>query len=227
MAEVIARIKVDGKHFEILVDVDKALAFKKGENISMGEILGIDKVFSDSKKGEHASNNDLKSAFKTEDINEIAAQIIKKGEVQIPVEYKHKELGERAKQIVAFLTKNAVDPRSGRPYTDERIESAMKEAGVNITNKPIESQLKDIIEKLNPIIPIKVETKRLKITIPAQYAGQSYGIINPYKEKEDWQDNGDLVVFVNMPVGLQMDFYDKLNSVTHGSAVSEEIKEKE
>ena len=29
---------------------------------------------------------------------------------------------------------------------------------------------------------------------------------------------------LNIPVGIQMEFYDKLNGVTHGSATSEEMK---
>ena len=33
MANVTAKIKLNGKNFEILVDCDKALAFKKGKGI--------------------------------------------------------------------------------------------------------------------------------------------------------------------------------------------------
>ena len=58
----------------------------------------------------------------------------------------------------------------------------------------------------------------------AVHTGQVYGIINPYKESEKWLDDGSLEVVVRVPSGINMDFYDKLNSVTHGSAVTEEIK---
>ena len=95
----------------------------------------------------------------------------------------------------------------------------MKEAGVNVKNKPIDSQIKEIVEQLAPIIPIKIETKKIKLTIPAQHTGRAYGVINAYKE------SGDLVVIINVPAGLQMDFYDKINAVTNGSVLSEEIKE--
>ena len=76
MTQTIARIKQAGKHFEIMVDMEKALAFKKGE--SSGNFLEIDKIFSDSKKGEVSSSSDLKEAFKTEDINDIAEKSVKK-----------------------------------------------------------------------------------------------------------------------------------------------------
>ncbi|MBS3067040.1 ribosome assembly factor SBDS [Candidatus Pacearchaeota archaeon] len=225
MGNVIARIKVGGKHFEILVDVDKALALKKGGDVSINEVLAVDRIFTDAKKGDNASSKDLEEAFKTQDSGEVATQIIKRGDIEIPIEYKHKELSDKAKQIVNFLSKNSVDPRTGRPYTPERIENAIKESGVNITNKPIDSQLKEITEKIAKIIPLKIETKKVKITIPARYSGQAYGIVQTYKEKEEWMNNGDLEIVLNIPVGLQMEFYDKLNAVTHGSVISEEVKE--
>ena len=44
-------------------------------------------------------------------------------------------------------------------------------------------------------------------------------------QKETWLNNGDLQVMAEIPSGLQSSFYDKLNSITHGSAITEEIKE--
>jgi len=84
-----------------------------------------------------------------------------------------------------------------------------------------------LIAKLKTIIPIKIETKRIKITIPAQYTGQVYGHLQDNKEKEEWLPNGDLQVILNMPAGLLMDFYDKINSLTHGAVQSEEMPEEE
>ena len=84
---------------------------------------------------------------------------------------------------------------------------------------------KDILEKLSQIIPIKIETKKVKLTIPANYSGQVYGMINEYKEEEKWLDDGSSVVIVNIPSGIIMNFYDKLNSITHGSVLTEDVKE--
>jgi ribosome maturation protein SDO1 len=225
MTNVIARIKLNGKNFEILVDVDKAIAFKKGDKISVGEFLEVDSIFYDSKKGEHASESDLQKAFQTSDVEEIAKHIVMKGEVQVPVEYKNKETEGKVKQVIDFIVRNAVNPQDDRPYTFERIETAMKEARVNVANKPVEIQIKDIMEKLSLVIPIKIESKKLRLVIPAQYSGHAYGLVNSYKESEEWMNNGDLKIIVNVPIGLQMEFYDKLNAVTHGAVLSEEVKE--
>ncbi|MFQ5531315.1 MAG: SBDS family ribosome assembly factor, partial [Candidatus Nanoarchaeia archaeon] len=97
-------------------------------------------------------------------------------------------------------------------------------AHINIKNTSIESQITEILESLSKVIPIKIETKKVKITVPAMHTGKVYGIVNQYKESENWLSNGDLEVIVNVPAGAIMDFYDKLNSLTHGSALTEELK---
>ena len=223
MAQTTARIKKGGKNFEIMVDMDDALAFKKGELGSI-EAEG-DRIFSDAKKGEASSSQDLKEAFKTEDVNEIAGMIVKGGEILVSQEHRSDEQEKKIKQVVDFLATNSINPQTNNPHTPERIKSAMQEAHVNVKNTAIENQVNEIVETLSKVIPIKIETKKVKITIPAAYTGQAYGVINPYKGEETWLDDGSLEVIVNVPSGIVIDFYDKLNSVTHGSVLTEEIKE--
>jgi ribosome maturation protein SDO1 len=223
MVQTIARIKKTGKHFEILVDLQGALNYKKGVS-KIVDFLEIDRIFKDSKKAEAASSSELKAAFGTDDINEIAGKIVKEGEVQLTQEFRDAQQDTKYKQVVEFLAKNAVDPRSGNPHTPDRIKTALSEAHVNVKNTPIESQISDIVAELSKILPIKIQVKKVKIRIPAIYVGKAYGIINPYKEKEEWLANGDLEVIVGVPGGMIIDFYDKLNSVTHGSALTEEMK---
>jgi len=224
MTQTTARIKKAGKHFEILVDLEKALKYKKGGSKAV-DFLEIDIIFNDAKKGDKSSVSDLKSGFGTEDVYEIAGKIVKEGEVLTTQDYRDAEQERKFKQIIDLLSKNAVDPKTGNPHTPERLKSALEQAHVNIKNIPIEKQINDIVIAISSILPIKLETKKIKITIPAIHTGRAYGIVNDYKEKENWLSNGDLEVFINIPSGMILDFYDKLNSVTHGSALTEEIKE--
>ncbi len=222
MTTTTARIKKAGKRFEIMVDLDEALKFRKGltNNVS----LEGDFIFSDSKKGEKTSDSDLREAFGTTDVNEITKRIVKDGEVLTTQEYRDAEQEKKFKQVIDFLATNAIDPKTGNPHTPDRIKMALEQAHVNIRNVPVENQIAEIIEKINPVIPIKLETKRIKITIPAIHTGKAYGVISQYKEEENWKDDGSLEVVVSVPSGLIMDFYDKLNGVTHGSALTEELK---
>lgn len=223
MTNTLARIKKEGKHFEIIVDLDEALKFKKGETSSV-EVQG-DRIFSDSKKGHIASDSDLKKAFGTTELNTVAEKIVKSGEILLTQDYRDEEREKKFKQVVSFLASNAIDPQTGNPHSPERIKNALEEAHVNLKNVPIENQIQEIMNSLSKILPIKIETKKVKITIPAVHTGKAYGIVNQHKEEENWLSDGSLEVVVNVPAGLIMDFYDKLNSVTHGSALTEEIKE--
>ncbi len=218
-----ARIKKEGKNFEVLVDLDEALKVRKDEG-SINQAVLTEAIFHNLKSGENASESDLMKFFGSTDVSVVAEKIIKNGEVVLPTEYVHKEQEQKYKQVVDFLARNAVSPE-GRPYTPDRIMKALQEANVNVKNKPIDSQISDIMDSLKKILPLKIEIKRLKLTIPAAYTGKAYGVINEYKESEEWLGNGDLQVIVKMPTAMEMDFYDKLNAVTHGSGLSEEIKE--
>jgi len=223
MTNTIARIKKAGKHFEIIVDLDEALKFKKGES-NFIEAEG-DRIFTDSKKGQVPSEKDLKEAFGTTDINEIVKKIVKGGEVQTTQEHRDAEQEKKFRQIVDFISRNAIDPQSGNPITSERIKNAIEQSKVNIKNTSVENQINDVLAEISKIIPIKIETKHVRIVVPAMHTGKVYGLISQYKENEKWLDNGDLEVKVKVPSGIIIDFYEKLNNVTHGSAITEEIKE--
>ncbi len=224
MTQTTARIKQGDKNFEIMVDLEKALDFKKGK-ASVADFLELDEVFTDSKKGLKPSDDDLKKAFGTTSINEIAEKIVQNGEVLLTQEHRDEKKEQKIKQVVDFLSRNAIDPQSDKPHTPERIKSSLEQANINLKNTGIDNQITDILEALRPILPLKISTKKIKITIPAIHTGKAYGVVNQYKEKEEWLENGDLKIIVKVPSGIIMDFYDKLNSITHGSAVTEEIKE--
>lgn len=222
MVNTTARIKKGGKGFEVLVDLDEALKFRKGEGDFNSAVLG-DAVFHNLKSGERASVNDLEVNFGTSDFVAIAGKIIKDGEVVRTTESIKSEVDARYKQVVDFLVRNAVSPE-GRPYTPDRIMKALIEAHVNVKNKPVEAQVSEILEQLSKVLAVKIEMKKARLLVPAVHTGKAYGLVKEFMIQEDWKNNGDLEVVVEMPAGLIFDFYDKINSATSGSVMSEEIK---
>jgi len=228
MTNIIARLKVNNKNFEILVDCDKALEFKKTQDMNaISNILVTDEVFSDNKKGLRASNSDIKDAFGTESITEVASKIIKQGDLQLPQEYRDKMRAEKFKQVVNFLATNGMDPRTKMPYTPTIIETAMKEAGIKIDEKKkAADQAIEIIKQLETKLPIKISVKKIAVTIPAEHVGKMYMIFGSIKrEKEEWKNDGSCKCIIDLPAGMQTEFYDKLNNLTKGSAITEEVAE--
>jgi ribosome maturation protein SDO1 len=224
MTQTTARIKKGGKHFEILVDLDEALKVAKGDkNANLSSAIITDMIFYDLKAGQRASEEDLITAFETSDFMTVAEKIIKNGEVVRTTESIKAEQEKKYKQVVDFLSKNAVSPE-GRPYTPDRIMKALTEAHVNVKNKAIESQIQDIVDQISRILPVKIERKKIKLTVPAIHTGKAYGVVKEFIISENWKSNGDLEIVVEMPTALLFDFYDKINSATHGSVLSEELK---
>lgn len=217
---VIARLKKGEEHFEILVDPYAAADFIDGSDIDIVQSLAIDAVFKDSKKGTRASEELLQKNFDTEDIAEIAKQIILKGDIQLTTEQRHKMQENKKNRIVEKIVRNAMDPKTKSPHPRQRIELAMKEAGVHIDPfKPVGEQVKTTIEALRPIIPISMDRIKISVNIPAQYTGKAYGIVRNYGvlERENWQSDGSWLGIIKIPAGMQNDFYDKLNSVAKGN----------
>jgi len=223
---VIARYKTQGKNFEILVDCENAIAFKTGSNINLNDVLTAEEIFEDVKKGMHASEIDMKKIFNTEDKKKICEQIIRKGDVQVTAEYQRKLRDIKVKQIIDLIHRNAIDPKTGNPHPPQRIKNAVEEAKIRIDNyKSAEEQIQDIISQLKTILPIKFEVRTLMIKVPAQYAAKSYNSLKLYGKllKEEWQNDGSLVVNIELPAGLQEDLFSKLNNLTHGSIESKII----
>ncbi|MEI6849884.1 MAG: ribosome assembly factor SBDS [archaeon] len=221
MAQVTARIKVKNKHYEILVDLDEALKVKAGKGIITNAMV-TPNIFMDLKKGLHASKADLIDAFGTEDAYQIGLKIITSGEVQKTQDFRDAEKEAKVKQILQLIIRNAVD-QNNHPYTEDRLKRAIDECHYAFDNRPPEQQMTALIDKLKTVIPIKIETKKIKLVIPAQYTGAVYGLLKDYKESEDWLANGALQAIINIPAGMQIDFYEKLNHITHGAVQSEEV----
>ena len=226
---VIARLKTQGHTFEILVDCANALAIKEGKSVDMRDVMAAMQIFSDAHKGLVASEHAIKQIFNTIDVNEVANQIIHKGEIQLTQEYRENLREEKRKQIIAIIHRNGVDPKTHLPHPPQRIQNAFVEAKFHVDEfKPVQSQVQDALKVLRPILPIKFEVKEIAIKIPPEYAPKCYSTVKMFSTilREEWQTNGNWVAVVEIPGGMESDFYDKLNKICHGNVESKVLKTK-
>lgn len=217
----VVRLSLEGDKFELLVKPDPALEYKLGKRADISSILVSDEVYSDANKGSRASTEKLIKHFKTTDATEIAKQIMARGELNLTTDQRRKMVEEKRKQIVEYINKSFVDPKSHFPHPIMRIEAAMEQARVSIDpHKRAEDQAKDVVDALRTILPLKSETVRLIVRVPPQFASQSYSVIKTTGELkgEEWQSDGSLRVVIEMNAGMRGTFIDRLGSVTKGSA---------
>ena len=223
----VVRYSFEGEKFEILVKPDPALDYKLGKKKDLSAVLVSDEIYTDSGKGTKPGNEKLLKAFKTEDQTEIAQIILQKGDLNLTTDQRRKMIDEKKKQIVEFIAKTYVDPKTHLPHPPLRIEQAMKDARVSIdSQKGVGEQVQDIVEKLRSIIALKSENLQLEIIIPAQYASQSYSVLKSVGtlKKQEWQNNGSLKAILEIPAGARPNVIDRLGSITKGSASVEVIK---
>lgn len=223
----VVRYSFEGEKFEILVKPDPALEYKLGKRKDISSILVSDEIYTDSSKGTRASSEKLLKAFKTEDATAIAERIIQKGELNLTTDQRRKMTSEKRKQIVNYVAKTFVDPKSHLPHPPLRIEQAMEDSRVSIDpHKTVEEQINDVVEKLRSIIPLKSENLILEIIVPAQFAAQSYSVLKSTGtlKKEEWQSNGSLKAILEIPAAARPNVIDRLGSITKGTASIEVAK---
>jgi ribosome maturation protein SDO1 len=224
---VIARLEYYGEHFEILVDPDMAADFKRGEAIEVQEILAVEEVFKDAKRGDKASEEAMMKAFNTTDILDAAAIIIRKGHVQLTAQQRKEMTEEKRKKIVATITREAINPQTKLPHPARRIEIAMEEAKIHIDPfKSVDEQVNTVLKAIRIKIPIRFERVQVAIKIPGDFSGKVYNVIPEFGKtrKEEWQQDGSWVAIVEIPGGMQDNFYRKLNELTHGQVETKLLK---
>ena len=222
----LARLKKAGENFELIIDPDKILEYRKNK-AEVRDVLMYEKIFSDAKKGFEASSERLKSVFGTDNILESAKTILDQGEIQFTQEYREQKRKEKLNKILDIITRNAVDPKTGIPHPRNRIEAAIDEAKVKIDYyKDAEDQVSDIVKELQPVLPIKFAMKEIQVKIGPLYAGKAYSVVDRYGKikMDNWQTDGSWICSVEIPAGMQNEFFDSLNKLTHGSMESKILK---
>jgi len=215
----IVRLEKEDGTFEILVDPDNALKYKMGEKMPISKILAYEEVFKDWKKGSRASETELKKAFGTTDVLDAASRIMERGDLQITADQRRKLAEDRKRQIIDFISKNTLDPRTNMPHPAKRIELAIEQIGFPVDPfADAKQQAAKVIEKLAPVLPMKVGLMRVAIRLPGDLVGRAYGVIKSAGKmtKEEWLRDGSWKCEVELPTGLHADLIDRLNKLCGG-----------
>ncbi|MDO8634139.1 MAG: ribosome assembly factor SBDS [archaeon] len=224
---VIARFEHGGEKFELLVDPYLALDLKHGKQVKFEELLAAETVFKDARKGEEKNQESVKKVFGTTDISEIAKKIISEGEVQLTTVQRRDLMENRKKEIIAFISKNAVNPQMKAPHPPIRIENALNEIRFSFDlNRPFNHQVEQAVKELKKVLPISLEKLKVAVKIPSMFAGKASAVLHKYEiVNEEWLGSGSLICVVLIPAGIKQDLFSELNHLTHGDFESKLLEE--
>jgi ribosome maturation protein SDO1 len=223
----LVRYSHSGEKFEILVNPEKGLAFKRGELGEVSNALMIDTVFTDASKGEKASQEKLEAVFGTNNPLKVAEIMFEKGTFLLTAQQRKQMTEQKLRKIINLISRSYYDPATKLPHPPQRIENALTEIRVNIDPfKDAEEQLKDIVASLRPILPMSMESMEIAIKIPPEYASKSYGIVKDLGEikRDEWQSDGSWIAVVSMSAAMRGELLDRLGKATQGNLQTKIIK---
>src|SRR3989440_946162 len=216
---VIARIETAGEKFEVLVKPEAVQKIRDGKDVDLLRELAIDEIFRDAHKGSKASEEKMQEFFGTTESLAVAKQIIQRGEIQLTTEQRRQMLEAKRKQIVQYIAANAINPQTGAPHPPQRIEIAMEEAKVHVDPfKNVEEQVKEVLDALRPLIPIRFEKVRIAVKLSAEDSAKAYGDLKSFGTivKEEWSPTGAWIGVIELRAHLQTELLDRLHVKTEG-----------
>jgi len=213
--------------FELLVDPNLAFDYRRGEDIPLEDILKSYHIYEDAKRGEHATETLVKDAFGSNEIFDIAPEIIKQGELRLTHEQRDQLIAEKTETIIDHIAKRAMNPQTGHPHPPDRIRQAMLEAKVRVDPFiSVDEQIPNVVKALRVIIPISFESVKLQVTLPASFSGKGYNMVANAGviKSQSWGQDGSWTGLVEIPAQKRQELYDELNKLTKGQIRIEVVR---
>jgi ribosome maturation protein SDO1 len=224
---VIARLQIGGRKFEILVDPERALSFRRGAPMAIENVLATPFVFRDVRAAERVAEHELKVTFGTTDVNLIAQKILREGEIQLTTEQRRAMVKKKKAQIAHIISRRGIDPHTDSPHPPDRILRAMDEAGVKVDPfVEAEQQVEVVVRSISTHLPIKLQRRVIRLRIPPQFASKIYPLLKKYGEfvGERWLADASLEVDVRILAGLQEEMFRRISVLTSGNFTSRVIE---
>mmetsp|Transcript_333 Transcript_333/g.1197 ORF Transcript_333/g.1197 Transcript_333/m.1197 type:complete len:258 (+) Transcript_333:2344-3117(+) len=176
----LVRYKLDKSVFEIAVHPATVPLYRQKKK-SMDDTLFVNEIFRDFGKGDVVSQDELSIAFETTDKQKILEKILTDGEYQLSTKERRDFTEKKLKEIVQYLHKYFIDPKTLKPHPPARIETALSKVKFTADYKQsAESQAKAILSKLKDQIPLKKSTIEAELQLSHQSMGKCSGIIAKY-----------------------------------------------
>ena len=220
---VLARWEYGGKRYEILVDPDLVDAFRQNpSSVNMDDFLATDEVWHDARGGDRPTEEAIESTFGTQEIDEIAAIILEKGNIQLTTNQRKEMVEQKRQLIIQEIHSTAIDPKAKSPHPKTRIELALEESRFSVDPfKRLDVQVKDAINTLKSLIPLSFEPVRIAFRISGSGYGKTSKFLRPYLDKAEWLSNGDWACIIQCPPGMAGNLIGKVKSVDSDSEVKE------
>lgn len=161
------KLQSHGHRFEIACYRNKVLSWKNKVETDIGEVLQIDKVYTNVSRGILASTEHLMEVFGSINQLECCKKILERGEMQVTEQEREALVESTFRDVVAIVADKSVNPDTNRSYTTTMIQNAMKQLHINVvTSRSVKAQALEVIRKLKEVMPIARASMALRVVSP-------------------------------------------------------------
>ena len=161
------KLQSHGQRFEIACYRNKVLSWKNKVETDIGEVLQIDKVYTNVSRGILASTEHLMEVFGSINQLECCKKILERGEMQVTEQEREALVESTFRDVVAIVADKSVNPETNRSYTTTMIQNAMKQLHINVvTSRSVKAQALEVIRKLKEVMPIARASMALRVVSP-------------------------------------------------------------
>ncbi|GKT33159.1 putative multi-domain containing protein [Aduncisulcus paluster] len=206
--------------FELLVKPNTVRKWRQGEIGSLDNVLIIDEIFSNSSKGEKASDADITAIFGDMAKPAVIERILREGDIELTTAERRQLVDKKKAGIIAFIHGNFINPTSKLPHPQTRIEQALKQI------KPLnidpfiapDLQVETLLPKIKKYIPLKPASQDVTITLPPTSIGKGMSIIYQHTKvlNERYDREGNCILEVTILPGAMEVLSDKLSKSCGG-----------
>jgi len=218
----LVRFKTGKITLELMTYPGSCAKYRK-QQLGRDNVLVSDVIWKNQAKGDRANDSDLVTAFNTDKTDDCIEQILQNGEIQISAAEKREKIEQRRREIINYIHKYYIDPKTKTSIPVVRIESALYELKFRVdAEESVVNQVQDIMKRLPEIIPIKKSEITGTLRVPHAHVGAATAIVQKYTQvnRENYDADGS-VMDVSLVPGDFDAFVAELNRVTRGEATFE------
>ncbi len=169
------------KNLELLCKPNTVSKFREG-NLTIDKVVMCEEIFKSIQKGNRTNNGDLENTFGTSNVMECIKIMLEKGDYQISAEERKEKMAKKRSEIIGYIHRNYMDPKTKNAIPVTRIESALEQMKAKIDpDTPVDKLLQPILKKLPSIMPVKKqEGMHAAVKIPHKFLGQSGSLLRRY-----------------------------------------------
>lgn len=211
------------KGYEIATNRGTIQKWRDG-SLDWSNVLLSDEVYTNVAKALRATDVEMKGTFGTSDVSEIAKIIATEGELQLTTAELREKTEQRRREMLNYIHKYYVDPKSKKPHPITRLENAFEAMKIRVDpHTPAERQVQDkVIKRLPEFLPVKKCVIEGILTVPTSFLGQAMGVVTSFAQiQSESYTASECRMSIQVLPGSYDALMSKLSSATKGNATFE------